>query len=377
MTCFGPENSFGIFAAYYLEQGLASASAVSLIGSIGAGAINLFGILTTILMNRYGFRRIMAIGAIFYFLGFFLASFCEQSLVGLIFTQAIIYGAGASLAYYPALSAPNQWFDKRRGIAMGLGVAGVGAGGVLYSIGTEQLLDHVGFAWTMRTVAFFSFVSICAVIPFVQERERRPETAGTAIDVAILTTPLFLVTLLCILFFCISFYIPSFYIPDYAMNALGADSATSSYLLTAYNVSAIAGRVIIGFVADLCLGRTNSLVLVVLLHSLSTIIWHFSSTLTILYVFAVVNGFMSGAFWVVFPVVVGEVFGDNNVNNLVGILFTANTLGSLLGPSIAGLFRDHLGYQALILFCGCLTLLSAVFAACLRFMFKPVLFLRT
>ncbi|KAJ3354592.1 hypothetical protein HDU83_005043 [Entophlyctis luteolus] len=375
MICFGPEYSYGIFTSFYLNQGLGSASVVSLIGSVGAACVNLFGILSTTMMNNYGYQRVMLIGAVLYLVGFLLASFSLGLLPVLFLTQAAMYGIGASFAYYPALSAPNQWFEKKRGIATGVGVAGSGVGGVLYSIGTQQLLDRVGFEWTMRITAVFSFVCICAVIPLVKQRIKLTKTESR-IDFTVFKQPLFNATLLCIVFFCIAFYIPTYYLPDFAVNVLNVDTVSASYLLTAHNGFAILGRLLIGVIADLILGRVNSLILVVFVHSISTLIWYFSSSLPVLYAFTFVNGFMSGAFWVVFPVVVAEFFGVEKLGGLVGILYTANAVGAIVGPAVAGAFRDHVGYGAMVLFCGALTLLSTVFAVTARVLFKPDLLRR-
>lgn len=62
------------------------------------------------------------------------------------------------------MSAPSQWFSKRRGIATGLAVSGSGLGGLAMSLVSQELLSHVGFAWTMRINAMFSFGSTNNII---------------------------------------------------------------------------------------------------------------------------------------------------------------------------------------------------------------------
>ncbi|KAI8836051.1 major facilitator superfamily domain-containing protein [Chytriomyces cf. hyalinus JEL632] len=375
MICFGPEYSYGVFTKYYLDQGLGSASAISIVGGLGAASVNIIGIFTTTLMSKFGYQRIIIIGATLYLMGFLLASFCGKSLPLLCLTQAIMYGVGASFAYYPCLSIPNQYFAKKRGIAMGIGVAGSGVGGVIYSLGTQQLLNSVGFEWTMRITGIFSFVCLLAIVPFVKERIP-PSASESKADFSVFRNVKFNMLLFCILFFCLSFYIPTYYLPDYAVSALQIDITSASYLLTAHNGSAILGRLLIGFIADLFVGRMNALIGVIILHSLSTLIWVFAKNVPVLYTFTLLNGFMSGAYWVVFPVVVAEMFGVSKLGGLVGILYTMNAFGALLGPSIAGAFRDSVGYVGLILFCGALTMASTVFAVMARFMFDRTVWKR-
>ncbi|TPX63834.1 hypothetical protein CcCBS67573_g08572 [Chytriomyces confervae] len=375
VVCFGPEYSYGVFTKYYLDQGLGSASAISIVGGLGAASVNIIGVFTTSLMAKFGYQRMIIVGATLICLGFILASFCGKSLVLLCLTQAIMYGVGVSFAYYPALSIPNQYFSKKRGIAMGIGVAGSGVGGVIYSLGTQHLLNSVGFEWTMRITGVFSFICLLAIVPFV--KERIPPTASeTKADFTVFKNAKFNMLLMCILFFCFSFYIPAYFLPDYAVTMLQIDNTAASYLLTAYNGSTIFGRISIGFIADLFVGRVNSLIGVIFLHAFSTLIWVFAYNLPVLYTFSVINGFVTGAYWVMFPVVVAEMFGVSKLGGMVGILYTMNSFGALLGPSIAGAFRDNVGYVAVILFCGGLTLASGVFALLARIMFDRTLWKR-
>ena len=42
----------------------------------------------------------------------------------------------------------SQWFQKRRGVAMGLSSAGVGAGGLVFSFTTRIALANHGVRWS-------------------------------------------------------------------------------------------------------------------------------------------------------------------------------------------------------------------------------------
>ncbi|KAI9346148.1 major facilitator superfamily domain-containing protein [Obelidium mucronatum] len=381
MICYGPEYSYGVYAAYYLQRNLGSASAISLVGAIGAGSINIAGIPTASLMAKFGFQKVVFAGAVFYGLGYFLASFCGNSIPLLCLTQGFIYGVGSSFAYYPAISAPGQWFSKKRGIATGFGMAGSGMGGVLYAFATQQLLDSVGFEWTMRITALFSFVCLAVISPLVKERPNRGDgiapSATTSFDFSAFKVKTFHPILGCIFFFCVSYYIPSYFLPDYAITQLGVDATNASYLLTAYNTASIVGRIVTGIVGDLVLGRVNTLCCVIVFHALSTVIWVYSTnSMVVLYSFTIVNGFMTGGFWVQFAVAVAEMFGADKMAGNLGILYTTNVLASLVGPTIAGALRDHVSYLSMIWFCGAITAVSAAFAIIARIMFDKMLWKR-
>lgn len=48
------------------------------------------------------------------------------------------------LRFYPTTSAVSEWFDKRRGLALGLVVSGASAGGILWPLVLNQLIDKIG-----------------------------------------------------------------------------------------------------------------------------------------------------------------------------------------------------------------------------------------
>jgi len=90
-------------------------------------------------------------------LALILASFATQ-IWQLMLTQGVLFGIGASLAYYPAIGAPSHWFDAKRGFALGLAVSGTGLGGLALAPATQALMDGVGVEWTLRALALFCVI---------------------------------------------------------------------------------------------------------------------------------------------------------------------------------------------------------------------------
>ena len=62
---------------------------------------------------------------------------------------------GASMIFYPAMSAVGTWFHKNRALALGVMASGSSLGGVIFPIMIKKLVAEVGFAWSMRIAAFF------------------------------------------------------------------------------------------------------------------------------------------------------------------------------------------------------------------------------
>lgn len=78
-------------------------------------------------------------------------------------------GVGASLVWFPCVSAAQQWFSKRRGLSVGIAISGSGFGGLILSNVIQAVIDHLGYQWALRIVGFISFVLLiiaaCTVRP--------------------------------------------------------------------------------------------------------------------------------------------------------------------------------------------------------------------
>jgi MFS family permease len=69
-------------------------------------------------------------------------------------------GIGASLVWFPCISAAQQWFSKRRGLSVGIAISGSGFGGLILSNVTQAILDNpaLGYRWALRIIGFICLV---------------------------------------------------------------------------------------------------------------------------------------------------------------------------------------------------------------------------
>lgn len=87
-------------------------------------------------------------------------------LAHLFITQAILVGIGSSMLYYPVISLTPVYFNRHRGFAMGIAMAGSGAGGLVLAPVTQLLLSHFGAPATLRILGVWNLV-VCVPISFV------------------------------------------------------------------------------------------------------------------------------------------------------------------------------------------------------------------
>jgi MFS family permease len=67
-----------------------------------------------------------------------------------------------------------QWFDKRRGLALGLSASGSGIGGLIMPFIMNALLQKYGAGWTYRIIGFMCLV--LGAIATCLVREKYPST---------------------------------------------------------------------------------------------------------------------------------------------------------------------------------------------------------
>ncbi|KAI8853695.1 major facilitator superfamily domain-containing protein [Chytridium lagenaria] len=358
--------TFGVYASYFIKEGYGTPSSVSFVGSFSAAVLPALGMVSGRLAEKFGFQRMTLIGAIFLSSGLILGSFCTQ-LWQLFFTQGLLTGIGSSLCYFPAVSAPSQWFLKKRGLATGIAVSGSGIGGLLLAVVTQRLLDGVGFAWTLRITGIFALVSVVSVSFFM--KNRIPPSPSSKTDWSIVKDSRFLMLLLMGFFATFAYLVPVYFMSIYATDVLGQPVATGAALLAAYNGSSAAGRIILGYGADGFMGRLNSLCFCMVMSGLSMIfLWTFATSVYTLAAFAVVNGFVAGGFISLFPVVVATIFGAERLPSLVGMLFSTSAVGNFAGAPLAGFIKERVGFTGAIVYAGIVTMVSSSFAIAVRFM---------
>src|ERR1700691_4782336 len=131
------------------------------------------------LMDRLGPRSVMELGVALMAGGLLLAPLTTQPW-HLYLTIGVLVGAGSICLGYSgqSLYLPN-WFNRRRGLAIGLAFAGVGIGSVTLLPWVQVMIDHIGW----RTACTAMGIMILVVLaPINLLLRRRPEDVGLEPD---------------------------------------------------------------------------------------------------------------------------------------------------------------------------------------------------
>jgi OFA family oxalate/formate antiporter-like MFS transporter len=121
--------------------------AASVVMQLCLGGLYAWSTFTPSLNSGYGItatqaRPVSMIGAILFAGGYLFASLADGSYPSLLIGIGLISGAGIGFCYVCPLTTCLQWFPSKKGLVVGLTVAGFGGGGILWSALAEYILAH-------------------------------------------------------------------------------------------------------------------------------------------------------------------------------------------------------------------------------------------
>jgi MFS family permease len=131
------------------------------------------------MMDRFGPRAVMELGVALMAAGLLLAPLTTQPW-HLYLTIGVLVGAGSICLGYSgqSLFLPN-WFDRRRGLAIGLAFAGVGLGSMTLLPWVQHMIEHAG--WRTACTAM-GIVVLVVLAPVNLLLRKRPEDLGLRPD---------------------------------------------------------------------------------------------------------------------------------------------------------------------------------------------------
>lgn len=370
-TGFGVVYTFAAFFKAFQTEFGASRAHVSMVFSLSAFLYFLLGAPAGMLADRYGPRRVALLGAGALASGLVGASFAS-SLSVLYVTYSVGIGIGVGLTYVPSVGAVQPWFMRRRALATGIAVAGIGAGNLLVPPLAAWWIDLYGWRGAYLVLAGFALVLAGGAAWIIDNNPaRREQRTGERIglppkpalqkgatlaqalhakDFWVLYVSLFLPT--------VGVFVPMVHLAPYATD-LGHPEAAGVMLVSLIGLGSLLGRFAVGGLADR-IGRLRSTGLMYAGLGVSFVVWWQSQSLWGLGTASIAMGLFYGGFVAILPAVVMDIFGGRSVSAIIGCLYTAAGVGTLIGPPLAGYAFDRLGsYDAPILGAAALSLLGA------------------
>ena len=356
-TVFGIAYSFGAFFSSMAAEFGAGRGATSLMFSITAFLYFSLGLLSGRAADRFGPRPVLAVGAIVMGSGLILTSFVDRLWVGYL-TYGVGVGVGVSCGYVPMVAAVGGWFERRRAIASGVAVEGVGLGTLLIARLAAELISSYG--WRTTYVIFGLGVPVALAVCLLGA-SRPPIPLGEAEPLRIgevVRTSAFRWFYISALLMSMALFVPFVFLAAFAEEH-GTSKVAAASLIGVIGGGSIIGRLGLAVLGD-WLGRMKILRGSFLLLAVSFLFWlSAGDSFKILFVFAIVMGIAYGGFISLSPAVTAEMFGLAGLGGIMGALYTSAGVGGLIGPPLAGMLIDFTNSYTVVIVSAMVLSLSA------------------
>lgn len=344
-TTFGVAYSFGAFLLPVSRDLGAGRGATAAVFSLTTLAFFGLGALSGPAVDRFGPRRVVLVGALSLGLGLLLTSRATslwQAYVG----HGLGVGLAVACCYVPLVAVVGGWFERRRTVAVGVAVSGIGLGTLVGAPAAAALIGAVGWrdAYLVLAAGGVTVLLGCAALV------RAAPVAADAVAVPLLPrlrTRTYGVLYAAGLLLSVALFVPFVHLPAYAQSR-GTGAVAAATLVGVIGAASVVGRLALGALAARA-GVLRTYQGCFVLMAASFALWLAAPPYPGLVLFAVLLGVGYGGFVALGPPLVAEAFGVQGLGALLGVLYTSAALGSAVGPPLAGvLIGDGDGYRAAV-----------------------------
>ena len=315
------------------------------------------------LQDKFGPFWVSLTGGVLVSLGFFLCAY-THSLNYLYVCFGVIGGLGNGFGYATPIPVMAKWFPDKRGLAVGLAVAGYGGGSAIFGpLAGNYLIPTYGWRSTFQVLGVV-FLVMTVIGAFLLKNPPTgykvvgwtpapaAKAAGTTYEFSpgeTLRTPAFyFMWIAYALGTSAGLMVISQLVPFARSKGVPLALATTGIFIGAAGNAA--GRIFSGWLSD-ALGRLNVLRLMIAISAVAMLILPHTGGIVAVPVFMYVMIFV--VYWCygtqlsVNGSATSDFWGTKNAGINYGMLFTAWGVAGIIGPRIAGvLFDKYKDYQA-------------------------------
>ncbi len=350
-----------------------SAQQTAWIFSAGLASFSMFVVISGQLQQRISSIKLTMIGGILLGTGYIFGGIFGSTFWTQLLFIGIVGGAGIGIAYVVPIAVGVKWFPDKKGLITGLAVAGFGFGATIWVklagswfgglLNTANVfgLNSVQSVFVIYGVVFTILVLLGSLVMVNPPKGYIPEgwdpnivssvniTASEEVESSqMLKSPQFYKLWSVFIFSALSGLMVIYCIRLFGIDALEHHGVANAGVITGtamawYAIFNGLGRIIWGIISDK-IGRRKAIIAMTTLQGLIMLsIYHgfilFGTAIGLIIVSSII-GFNFGGNFALFPAATADYFGNKNVGQNYGFMFTAYGIAGILGPQIAGFFKD-------------------------------------
>ncbi len=338
----------------------------------------LLGPLQGWLIEKYGPRMMAVFGMCLFGIGFILFSQID-SILG-YYVTFFLMAAGSSIAgHLTVATAIINWFNRKRGIAVGLSSTGFGLAGILVPLIAWSLTTQ---GW--RDTAFYSGIGIIIVgipVSLILRRDPEPygylpdgdnrsevgtidnqdqDLTGFTVREAIKTSSFWYLGIGHALSL-LTVGAVSLHLVPHVVDSVGLSVTIASTAVAVMTVFFVTGQVVGGFLGDKYSKRWLAAI-GTLMHAVALLILAYSTNIIMVYIFSILHGSAWGLRGPIMATIRADYFGRAYFPSIMGFSSLIIMLGMTVGPLFAGYMADVFGdYKLGFIIISALAALGSIF----------------
>jgi OFA family oxalate/formate antiporter-like MFS transporter len=307
-------------------------------------------------MNKKGPRVVALTGAVLYGLGVFLASFSANKLWWLYLSYGFIGGLGLGFGYIVPVATLVKWFPDRRGLITGIAVGGFGAGALITAPVATRLIQTVGVLPTFAYLGIGYFIVTIIAGWFMQNPPDGWQPAGWApsakqtsqrathdyvLSEALKTWQWWALWLILFLNTTAGISVISQESPIF-QELTGVAAGVAASMVGIASLGNAFGRVFWAWLSDLVTRRVTFAIMFVVQLALFWFLPTITAASIMTTVTFVILMCYGGGFGTM-PAFTADYFGSKNVGPIYGLMLTAWSFASVVGPLYIAHMRETAG----------------------------------
>ncbi len=358
--------SYGVFfkaiAVEFGDSRLGVALGLTVTSAVGAVAAPLVGRA----LDRYPLKRVIGVGATAMSIGFLGLSLVRTPLEFYLVLGIFIGFGASSMGNLATSKLVTNWFDRKRGTALGIAATGVSMSGVVMPFVSAEIIESYG--WRQGFAAYGLFTLLVVVPVVLRFVISRPEDVGLRPDGALMIEKLdsqsrgvarpaslsmrevwrdrnfWSIVATFSFVFCAMSATLTHMVPR--LTDMGHSLSLASLVMSLCAGLGVVGKLSFGWLGDkLPLRRVVMLVLIV--QFLGQLIMYMNSDLVVFAFGAALFGYGVGGVVPLHGIVVGKTFGRERFGAVLGLMRPAMFPIQILGVPFAGWVHDTTGSYAL------------------------------
>jgi MFS family permease len=306
------------------------------------------------ILDKVGPRNLAVIGGIIVGAGWFLSSYAGDISM-LTLTYGVIAGSGVGLAYGCPIACAARWFPDKKGLAVGLALAGFGGSALLTAKIADMLIKSVGLAATFQYFGIaFLFIIIILSLPLkFPAAGWKPSgwtpAAGTAPAAdfgtgEMVKTGAFWGLFLCYIIGCLAGLMAIGISKPVGTDIIKLESAVATTLVSVFAFFNAVGRPIFGTLTDKITPRGAAVLNLIIILIVSLMMLAAKEGSSGLYTVAFMGFWLCLGGWLaIAPTATATFFGIRNYAKNYGVVYFAYGIGAILGGLISGKAKDLFG----------------------------------